>query len=68
MPMPQPVSWRVSPQQMLQAIQWACKKVDYSIDRPGMNKRSLSEKLDDKIMGDIATIAVWEYLQSLEIP
>lgn len=47
----------------LAAIQWACKKFDNSIDRPDMNIRDITEALDDKIMGDVATIAVCQYLR-----
>ncbi|SHO23771.1 Putative uncharacterized protein [Moritella viscosa] len=49
----------------LAAIEWACKKLDNSIDRPNMNARGVSEALDDKIMGDIATIAVCKYLREV---
>lgn len=64
MPLPQPVVWQVSTDGLETAILWACKKLYYSIDRPGMNRRPLPEKLDDKIMGDLATVAVLEYLGS----
>src|SRR5579875_3603732 len=64
----QPVAWNVQREHMLIAIQWACKKVYNSIDRLGMNRRSPTERLDDKIMGDIATIAILEYLHDLGIP
>lgn len=67
MTLPKPVIWKADSEKMLDAIQWACKKVHYSIDRPGMNTRSLSEKLDDKIMGDLATIAMLEYLYQLNV-
>ena len=49
----------------LAAIEWASKKLDNSIDRPNMNIRSISEALDDKIMGDVATIAVCKYLREV---
>lgn len=68
MPLPQPVIWQVSPGGFHMAILWACKKLYYSIDRPGMNTRSLAEKLDDKIMGDLATVAVLEYLAGIGVP
>lgn len=64
---PIPVKWEVSHENMLLAIFWACKKLRYSIDRPGMNRRTPSEALDDKIMGDIATMAVLEYLDSINV-
>lgn len=68
MPLPQPIIWQVSPDGVHMAILWACKKLYYSIDRPGMNRRSLAEKLDDKIMGDLATVAVLEYLAGINVP
>lgn len=49
----------------LAAIEWASKKLDNSIDRPNMNSRGISEALDDKIMGDVATIAVCRYLREM---
>ncbi|PTO69911.1 MULTISPECIES: hypothetical protein [Vibrio] len=49
----------------LAAIEWACKKLDNSIDRPNMNRRGISEALDDKIMGDVATIAVCKHLRDV---
>lgn len=68
MPNPTPIVWKPSENALLAAVQWASRKLHYSIDRPGMNPRGLSEKLDDKIMGDIATVAVIEYLRTLAIP
>ena len=52
-------------QERLAAIQWACKKLRNSVDRQGMNRRGISEALDDKIMGDIATIALCHYFLDL---
>jgi hypothetical protein len=69
MSLPQPVEWRVRAEHALAAIEWACKKLNYSIDRPNMNPRGLSESLDDKVMGDVATVAVVEYLRyELKVP
>ena len=69
MSLPQPVEWPIRPEHALAAIEWACKKLNYSIDRPNMNPRGLSESLDDKIMGDMATVAVVEYLRyELKLP
>ncbi|AHF02394.1 hypothetical protein THIAE_09655 [Thiomicrospira aerophila AL3] len=48
----------------LAAIEWAAKKLRYSIDRLNMNSRGITESLDDKIMGDLATIAVAEFFRS----
>lgn len=64
---PTPVIWNVSERGLNHAIYWASKKFSYSIDRPGMNRRGISESLDDKIMGDVATIAVLSYLHSLGV-
>lgn len=52
-------------EERLAAIQWACKKLKNSVDRQGMNRRGISEALDDKIMGDIATIALCHYFLDL---
>ncbi len=60
---PKAILWTVKPEHILAAVEWSCKKLYHSIDRPGMNKRRLTERLDDKIMGDIATVAVVEYLR-----
>lgn len=49
----------------LAAIEWASKKLYNSIDRPNMNSRGITEALDDKIMGDVATIAVCKYLREM---
>ncbi|MGN7299083.1 hypothetical protein [Ferdinandcohnia sp. SAFN-114] len=65
---PIPVSWPVTLKGIHNAIYWAAKKLRYSIDRPGMNKRDLSEALDDKIMGDVATIAVLSYFHHIKVP
>lgn len=64
---PVPVKWSVDPQHLLAAIEWSCKKLRHSIDRPQMNRRGLSESLDDKIMGDVATVAVVEYLRHIDV-
>ncbi|MFK7802376.1 MAG: hypothetical protein AB8G95_12135, partial [Anaerolineae bacterium] len=37
-------------------------------DRKNMNRRPLTESLDDKIMGEVATVAVVEYLRSVGVP
>lgn len=68
MPLPQPIIWQVRPDGIHMATLWACKKLYDSIDRPGMNLRSLPERLDDKIMGDLATVAVLEYLAGIGVP
>lgn len=49
------------------AVLWSVQKLYYSIDRANMNGRGLTESLDDKIMGDIACVAVWSYLHKLSI-
>lgn len=60
-----PITWKISKENFLVAAEWASKKLNNSIDRPNMNSRALPEALDDKIMGDIATIAAVEYIRSL---
>ncbi|MGE8003556.1 hypothetical protein [Lysinibacillus sp. NPDC093216] len=49
------------------AVLWSVQKLYYSIDRANMNGRDLTESLDDKIMGDLACVAVWSYLYKLSI-
>ena len=60
----QPIYKRMENNLLLAATEWACKKLFYSIDRSRMNTRSISEALDDKIMGDIATIAIADFIRS----
>lgn len=59
------ILWKVNDEHLLVAAEWASKKLFNSIDRPKMNERGMSEALDDKIMGDIATIAIVEYVRSI---
>jgi hypothetical protein len=65
---PQPITRRVEDEGLLDAIRWSCRKLRHKVDRPGMNARGVSEKLDDNIMGDTATVAVLEYLRELCVP
>lgn len=65
---PVPISIEVDDNKILHAIRWACCILHFSIDRPGLNTRELTEKLDDKIMGDVATAAVLQYLSALGVP
>lgn len=58
-----PLVEEIGQEHRLAAIEWAVKKLNYSIDRPNMNRRPISEALDDKIMGDIATIAICQFLR-----
>jgi hypothetical protein len=53
----------VSQPGVVAAVQAACAKVYTSIDRPGMFTRSLSERVDHKLQGDVATRGVLEFLQ-----
>lgn len=46
------------------ALHYASKKNEYTIDRQGMNPRPLSEKIDDKVMGDLAEIGVCLFLKN----
>ena len=64
--LPQPIEWKT--EHLLAAIEYAAKKLFFSIDRKNMNRRPLTESLDDKIMGEVATIAVVEYLRSVGVP
>lgn len=47
------------------AVMWVLNRFSFTIDRPGMNPRSLSEKIDDGIMGEIASVAVIQFLTDL---
>lgn len=58
-----PIVWQT--ENLLAAVEYAAKKLFFSIDRDNMNRRSLTESLDDKIMGEVATVAVVEYLRSV---
>jgi hypothetical protein len=62
-----PITENIDQSSRLAAIEWASKKLKYSIDRPDMNQRGLSDALDDKIMGDIATIAICQFIRRLEL-
>jgi hypothetical protein len=59
-----PVFYEIKKENYNVAAEWASKKLNYSIDRPNMNTRGVSEAVDDKIMGDIATIALVEFIKS----
>ena len=61
-----PIEWKT--EHLLAAIEYAAKKLFFSIDRKHMNRRPLTESLDDKIMGEVATVAVVEYLRSVGVP
>ncbi len=61
MPAPIAITRQLNDEDILTAIHWACRKLYYSIDRAGMNQRAAAEALDDKIMGDLATVAVLSY-------
>jgi hypothetical protein len=63
--LPKPITWQI--QNLLAAIEYAAKKLFFSVDRKNMNRRPLTESLDDKIMGEVATVAVVEYLRSMGI-
>ncbi|MEM9777557.1 MAG: hypothetical protein AAF902_23465, partial [Chloroflexota bacterium] len=60
-----PIPWTT--QNLLAAVEYAAKKLFFSIDRANMNRRSITESLDDKIMGEVATVAVVEYLRSVSL-
>lgn len=61
------ITKQVPPERILIATQWACRKLHHAIDRPNMNERPYYQRLDDKIMGDIATIEVAAHLRELGI-
>ncbi|MFK7805436.1 MAG: hypothetical protein AB8G95_27650, partial [Anaerolineae bacterium] len=65
-PLPTPEYWEA--ENLLAAIEYAAKKLFFSVDRKNMNRRPLTESLDDKIMGEVATVAVVEYLRSVGVP
>jgi hypothetical protein len=48
---------------MERAALWTCRRVSYTINRADMNPRRLSEKVDDGIMGEIASVAFMQHLQ-----
>jgi len=60
-----PIKWQT--ENLLAAIEYGAKKLFFSVDRKNMNRRPLTESLDDKIMGEIATVAVVEYLRSVQV-
>lgn len=60
-----PLVWRLTDSDLLQAVEWARRRVSTSVDRKDMPKRSLIQRLDDKLMGDAATIGMRGYLKSL---
>jgi len=47
---------------LLKAVEWGCRIVMHAGDRESMNQRSLTERLDDIIMGEIGSTAVMQYL------
>lgn len=56
------LEWRVANTDLTTAVQWASRRVQTSVDRRDMPLRSIIQKLDDKIMGDVATQAFMGYL------
>jgi hypothetical protein len=44
------------------ALTWVCRRYLFTVDRQDMNPRSLSEKIDDGVMGEIAAVAVMQFL------
>lgn len=45
-----------------EAVKWVCNRIAYTIDRNQMNPRSISERMDDGVMGEIASVAVMQFL------
>jgi len=60
---PVPLYRKLHEETAYSALEYSCKKLEYSIDRPGMNPRSIAEGIDDKVMGDIACIELKEFLK-----
>lgn len=50
-----------------EAVTWACKRVNHTINRDNMNDRNVSERLDDIIMGEVGSIAVLRSLTSSKV-
>lgn len=56
------VDFRVDTEWIERAVRWACRRVHNTIDRPDMNERDPTERLDDIIMGEVGSTAVMQYL------
>ena len=57
-----PVEVTVRSEMAVEAVRWVCRRLAFTIDRERMNPRSIAERLDDGIMGEIASIAIMQYL------
>lgn len=58
----QPTLVNVRREMVIEAVNWVCNRILFTIDRGNMNPRSIAEKLDDGIMGEIASVAVMQFL------
>ena len=56
------LSIEVRDEWMQRAVVWAARRVRYTINRARMNERGPAEKMDDAVMGEIASAAVAQYL------
>lgn len=61
-PLPRPLYRKLRENTACSALECSCEKLIYSIDRPNMNPRSIAERIDDKVMGDIACLEVKDFL------
>lgn len=59
---PRPLYRKLYEKTAYSALECSCKKLNYSIDRSNMNPRSIAERIDDKVMGDIACLEVKKFL------
>lgn len=59
---PRAIEWRLTTEGLRTAIFTAAKKMHYSIDRPGMYRRTPADSLDHKIMGDAAAISLAHFI------
>jgi hypothetical protein len=58
----QPTRMSVRYEMVSEAVKWVCNRLAFTIDRQHMNPRNLSERLDDGVMGEIASVAVMQFL------
>lgn len=61
---PMPICVDVEQRWMRQAVLWVCRRVHYTVDRTGMNKRSLPERIDDGVMGEVGSIAFMQVMDA----
>ncbi len=59
----QPTLVTVSSETISDAVRWVRNRILYTTDRGQMNPREISERWDDGIMGEIASVAVMQFLK-----